>query len=799
VIKVDRNKIPKPDFFSSKEYEQLQQEINDFYSLHKNSRAQRTFSVGYIPSEVSDTLAELFDHKCAMCESTLRRGKPGYESYLQRFRPSSYTQGFDSKEISEDHYWWLTYEWENLYMICHACQRFKSNVFPVEGKRAAMKTPYVQIAKKENAYLIDPCNEDPNDFFDFDLEKFEIIPKSASNYPDFLQNSQQFSTQIEANKQRAEATIQILGLNRSDLIYGRQAVAHSIQKNADDLLNGAKNSQEIALEWDKILKGNSNGNHLALCTAIINKLLENQELYDRVSSLVDSKDSYFSQTQQQQQIQEQTPPSPTAQQNINIKGSTNIKGGNTFESISFPLEETEEGYTRDKTKPPKVKKAIFQQKDDAYYASILKNVYLDRIELKNFKCFSNLTLQLPSYADDTSEEPWLVFLGENGVGKSSVLKAIAIALMGQEYLDVLGITVKDVLKYNTYSGYIKVYGKGNEEVYSVTFSKKKNEIKASIEKPPAFIIGYGSTRLLPIGNLQPEKDHPSYLKIKNLFDPSVSLSSAKEWFLATNRKTFNQVSKTLKNLLLLDDLDSIKRSPKKGEIYIKYHQSGDNINIDHLSDGYKSIFAVAIDMIYTLSQENIVYELAEGIVLIDEIGTHLHPRWKMEIIERLRNTFPKIQFIITTHEPLCLRGLKENEVVVLKRDEENVIIAISDLPDPSTLRIDQLLTSEYFGLNSTMDSKTEKEFERYYELLAIEETNRTESEIKEIEALQKVLPQKKRLGQDAREDLMYHAIDELLAKKMKSKKLKIIDDDIKEKTILKVQDIWKNISAKNKL
>ena len=65
--------------------------------------------------------------------------------------------------------------------------------------------------------------------------------------------------------------------------------------------------------------------------------------------------------------------------------------------------------------------------------------------------------------------------------------------------------------------------------------------------------------------------------------------------------------------------------------------------------------------------------------------------------------------------------------------------------------------------------------------------------------MQKVLPQKKRLGKDAREDLMYHAIDELLAKKMKSKKLKINDDEIKQETILKVQDIWKNISAKNKL
>jgi len=790
VIPIDRSNIEKPKFYSSERYGLLLQEINEFYNLHKNARSQRTFTEGYIPSEVSDALAELQNYKCATCETPLRRGKPGYESYLHRFRPMNYTQGFDSKDISEDHYWWLTYEWENLYLICHSCQRFKSNVFPVNGKRAAMKTPHQEILRRENPYLIDPCNEDPSQFFDFDLEKNEIIPKKIESYPNFQTISDEFSAQIEANTQRAQATIQILGLNRGDLIKDRSIIATQIEQEHKDLLEANDNATAVANEWNEILLGNSKKEHLAFRRAYVNWYVkDNKELQSILLNIIDPKDSYFIPPQQQQQ--QEMAPGPAS--------TESIRGGDVFESLSFPLEETEKGYTRDTTKAPTTKKAIFQKKGSEYYASILKNVYLDKIELKNFKCFSNLTLELPGYADDTSVEPWLVFLGENGVGKSSVLKAIAIALMGQEYLDTLGITVKDVLKYGTQSGHIKVFGKDNEEVYSVSFNKKTNTITATIQQPPAFIIGYGSTRLLPIGNLQPEKEHPNYLKVKNLFDPSVSLSDAKDWFLNSDRKTFNQVSKTLKNLLLLDDLDAIRRSPKKGEIYIKYHQSGDNINIDHLSDGYKSIFAVAIDMIYTLSQENIVYALAEGIVLIDEIGTHLHPRWKMEIIERLRNTFPKIQFIITTHEPLCLRGLKQHEVVVLKRDEENAIIAISDLPDPSTLRIDQLLTSEYFGLNSTMDSKTEKEFERYYELLAIEKTDRTEAQLAEIEALQQVLPQKKRLGQDAREDLMYHAIDELLAKKMKSKKLKIVDDDIKEETILKVQDIWKNISAKNKL
>lgn len=790
MIKIDRHKFTKPPFFKSKEYERLHNEIHEFYGLNKKIRAQRTYSVGYFPDEVVNPLMDLFEHKCGFCESNLRNLKSGYGSYVKHFRPTSYTQGFDSKDIDEDHYWWLSYEWNNLYAICSTCQRFKSNVFPVEGKRAAIKTPHSEINRKESAYLIDPCEEDPSQFFDFDLEKYEIIPKKVDSYPSFLLASDEFSKQIEANTERARATIQILGLNRSDLIADRQSIANQMQQEVELLRKNADNIQYIAFDWSEILQGNSIKNHIAFRCALINYYFEDKEIQNTIYRLTDlGQSAYNQQIQQQQQQQMQMPPTPEAQEQSR---------GNMFEAMQFPLEETEKGYSRAKNEAPKVKKAVFQKRDNEYYAKILKNVYLDKIVLRNFKCFSDLTLHIPSYANDTSVEPWLVFLGENGVGKSSVLKAIAMALMGKVYLDQLDITVKDVLKYGKQSGFIEVYGKDHDEVYRVDFNKKKNTIECSIDEPPAFIIGYGSTRLLPIGKLEPEKDHPSYLKIKNLFDSSISLSNAKDWLLESKLKTFNEVSRTLKNLLLLNDLDSIRRSPKKKEIYIKYHHSGDIINIDHLSDGYKSIFAVAIDMIYTLSQENIAYELAEGIVLIDEIGTHLHPRWKMEIVDRLRNTFPKIQFLITTHEPLCLRGLKENEVVVLKRDEENAIIALSDLPDPSALRIDQLLTSEYFGLNSTMDIKTELLFNEYYKLLAIDKIDRTEKEQVRLEELQEEVNELKymRFGNDKREEIIYQVVDELLAKNMRKKDLKIDIKDIKQEAIDRVKSLWKKLDQK---
>ena len=105
MIKVDRHKIEKPTFFHSIEYERLQYEISDFYGMRKNSRSQRTFSANHFPYEVINSLMELFNHKCAFCESKLRETKMGYEGYAHRFRPNSYSQGFDAKDVAQDHYW----------------------------------------------------------------------------------------------------------------------------------------------------------------------------------------------------------------------------------------------------------------------------------------------------------------------------------------------------------------------------------------------------------------------------------------------------------------------------------------------------------------------------------------------------------------------------------------------------------------------------------------------------------------------------------------------------------------------
>ena len=118
------------------------------------------------------------------------------------------------------------------------------------------------------------------------------------------------------------------------------------------------------------------------------------------------------------------------------------------------------------------------------------------------------------------------------------------------------------------------------------------------------------------------------------------------------------------------------------------------------------------------------FRSAQGVVLIDEIEAHLHPRWKMQVMTSLRNALPNMTFIVTTHDPLCLRGMRRGEVVVLQRtagDSEDRPVRIeqmTDLPDMTAMRVDQLLTSDLFQLFSTTDTAAELRMARIGDLLA---------------------------------------------------------------------------------
>ena len=99
---------------------------------------------------------------------------------------------------------------------------------------------------------------------------------------------------------------------------------------------------------------------------------------------------------------------------------------------------------------------------------------------------------------------------------------------------------------------------------------------------------------------------------------------------------------------------------------------GQQLDLTQLSDGERSLLAMMIDLCRRLSLAN--PELDDplhgaGVVLIDEVELHLHPQWQREVVEKLRLTFPRIQFILTTHSPFLIQSLREGELIRLDRED----------------------------------------------------------------------------------------------------------------------------------
>ncbi len=161
--------------------------------------------------------------------------------------------------------------------------------------------------------------------------------------------------------------------------------------------------------------------------------------------------------------------------------------------------------------------------------------------------------------------------------------------------------------------------------------------------------------------------------------------------------------------------------------------------------------------------------LAGGVLIIDEIEQHLHPRWQRHVFQRIRTQFPHIQLIATTHTPLAIGGaidIPGGQLVHLSLDGDNAAqgrrIVGSDLEG---MRSDQILTSSLFGLDTSRTPGTERRLNRYAELISKASlTTAEESEFERIAAsIGRNLPsaEEKKIGR-AVFRLIQNALDSLV-------------------------------------
>jgi DNA replication protein DnaC len=700
----------QPPSLNSPPVEDARAEAEKFYGPPISERKQKHHKFFPLTTKLagfSKALSDAFNGKCAFCESYVSIDE---FSYMHRYRPKSGAIGQDGT-ASPDHYWWLAYEWSNLYLVCLACNKIRGDRFPITGKRAESKATGEALLK-EGPLLLDPCNDFPEDHLVFD-EKGMV----ASDSP------------------QGRTTIETLALNRTPLIRARAEVGAELQTKW--LAAVAKVSRGFTPELYREL-ANEKLSFLGFRRQCLHHWSSDLvATHPRMLKLVKPFLSF--RTGVTQKI---TKPSAKAEKAV-------VK--QTFKRFKT-YRVSQERYSVEK-----------ESQKDSYY---LKSRFIERIEIRNFKVIRELALDFP--VDVQEQGSWLLLLGENGTGKTSVLTALALALMGdkqrRKFLVEHKLKASEFVRFGCESGQIKVYLTATPEPIILNFSRRASQFTTNSKEPKVLLLGYGATRLLPPeaekeGTKKKSSSDGLASKADNLFNPFVALNDAQSWLGGLTESDFYFIARGLKQLLLLDKEELIKDPERKGRILVTSYRS--RVPLDDMSAGFQSVVALTADVMSVLRLRWETMEAAEGIVLVDEIDAHLHPRWKMQIVSRLRNAFPRLQFVVTSHDPLCLRGLHGGEVVVMKRDGHGKPIAITDLPSPDSLRVDQILTSEFFGLNTTVEPEIDQAFDRYYKLLAVRKPSASQqAEIAELKSQLRVSQQ---LGTTRRERVMLEAVDTFLA------------------------------------
>ena len=157
-----------------------------------------------------------------------------------------------------------------------------------------------------------------------------------------------------------------------------------------------------------------------------------------------------------------------------------------------------------------------------------------------------------------------------------------------------------------------------------------------------------------------------------------------------------------------------------------------------LSHGYQTLIAWMVDFASRMVDRypDSPDPLAEpAVVLVDEIDLHLHPTWQRELIGYLTERFPNTQFIATAHSPLIVQAASDANIALLKREGDHVEIEQRRGGHSRTGAVDQILTSDLFGLEMPGRRRSTSLLKRRKELLTRPKLSKAaQKELTEIEA-----------------------------------------------------------------
>lgn len=318
-------------------------------------------------------------------------------------------------------------------------------------------------------------------------------------------------------------------------------------------------------------------------------------------------------------------------------------------------------------------------------------MYLESLHVENVGPFTKL---------DAFFNPGMnVVIGANGVGKTSLLKCITYCLTNH-YMENIRFRKDAVLKLNCRQGEKGVtfgadklvdkdqeYRRISVSNWSVT-SAEGYDRKVIPEEKDYNLFAIGAYRYFSYRRMEGMKrevlkserrqndlrNNPNYLE-------SMVMPDIKQWMInryfqidkewaKIERSNWNAI---MSNLQIIAPRDSQFKFVMIGrDLEPIFSLNGSECYLEELSSGFKSILSIAfliVDWIEGVNEGDAAkIENATGTVLIDEIDAHLHPSWQSTILGSIRELFPNIQFIVTTHSPSVIMSANAGEVIVFNNN-----------------------------------------------------------------------------------------------------------------------------------
>lgn len=370
-------------------------------------------------------------------------------------------------------------------------------------------------------------------------------------------------------------------------------------------------------------------------------------------------------------------------------------------------------------------------------------MYIDHIEIENFRTFRKSRIAFCHADQDFAQEgmplprfPNLnLLLANNGYGKTSLLKAIALAALGpavgksgifpyrlirreaqQDPLKQAALRARftthqqDHCSFSHLESHVEVRPAGDLELLEWAHPEDKPWHPVFSSKTDAlFMVGYGATRRVSKSTRveQSGKSSPRAARVMGLFEEDYSLRPLNTWlprYKASKqlRGRYVQVVHLLNPLAGQGEWEFTGRQDKEGE-YL-FGKKGVEVPFPALSDGYRAFHGWLGDLLFHVCEtcpprKKLVEN--KGIVMVDEIDLHLHPQWQMTVLQTLAKELPNLQFIVTSHSPLIVGSLEWMNIILMKPGPKQSSTASRIEWAVHGLDADQVLLTDFFGLEST--------------------------------------------------------------------------------------------------